>query len=59
MNGALLASGSGGTLSSGVTAAMSVITSVMDAIVGNPILLACFCMSLIGLAVGALRSMKH
>lgn len=59
MNGALLASGSGGTLSSGVTAAMSVITSVMDAITGNSILLACFCMSLIGLAVGALRSMKH
>lgn len=58
MGGTVLASG-GGSLSSGVTAAMSVITSVMDAITGNPILLACFCMSLIGLAVGALRSMKH
>lgn len=56
MGGAVLADG---TLASGVTAAMSVITSVMDAITGNSILLACFCMSLIGLAVGALRSMQH
>lgn len=58
MTGAVLASASG-SLSSGVSAAMTVITAVMDAITGNSILLACFCMGLIGLAVGALKSMKH
>lgn len=56
MSGAILGEG---TLASGVTAAMSVITSVIDAITGNQILLACFCMGLIGLAVGALRKMKR
>lgn len=56
MTGAILGEG---TLASGVTAAMSVITSVIEAITGNQILLACFCMGLIGLAVGALRKMKR
>ncbi|MCM1181668.1 MAG: hypothetical protein NC347_15555 [Clostridium sp.] len=58
MNGMILGDGTA-SLSSGVSAAMTVITAVMEAITGNPILLACFCMGLIGLAVSALRRMKH
>lgn len=59
MNGAILGAASGGGLASGVSAAMSVVTSMLTAITGNDILLACFCMSILGSAVAVVKSLKH
>lgn len=48
----------GGTLTSGVTSVMGLVTTVMTAITDNPILLAFFVAPIIGVVIGIVRKLR-
>ena len=53
---ALLASST--SLTDGVSSVMGVVSTVMTTITGNPILLACFCIGVVGAGIGLAKRLK-
>lgn len=58
MGTAMLAAAEAGTLSSGVTSVMSVVSVVMTAIKEDPILIAFFVAPIIGVVIGVVRKLR-
>lgn len=56
--GVLASASSFSNVTTGVSNMMSIVTSLMDAIVGDPILCTLFVSSFIGIAIGIIRGMK-
>lgn len=55
--GVIVATGTTGTLSSGVSDIMGVVSTMMTTITGNPILLAAFCIGIAGAAIGLAKKL--
>lgn len=58
MSGAVLASAGGGSLTSAVSSIMGVVSTVMDTITGNAILLTFFCAGIVGIAIGIVKRLR-
>lgn len=58
MGTAMLAAAEAGTLTSGVTSVMGLVTTVMTAITDNAILLAFFVAPIIGVVIGIVRKLR-
>lgn len=58
MGTAMLAAVEAGTLTSGVTSVMGLVTTVMTAITDNAILLAFFVAPIIGVVIGIVRKLR-
>lgn len=58
MGTTMLAAVEAGTLSSGVTSVMSVVSTVMTTIKGDPILIAFFVAPIIGVVIGVVRKLR-
>lgn len=58
MGTAMLAAAEAGTLSSGVTSVMSVVSVVMTAIKEDPILITFFVAPIIGVVIGVVRKLR-
>lgn len=55
--GVIVATATAGTLSSGVSDIMGVVSTMMSTITGNPILLAAFCIGIAGAAIGLAKKL--
>lgn len=55
--GVIVGTGTAGTLTSGVSDIMSVVSTMMDTITGNPILLAAFCIGIASAAIGLAKKL--
>lgn len=55
--GVIVATASTGTLSSGVSDIMGVVSTMMTTITGNPILLAAFCIGIASAAIGLAKKL--
>lgn len=58
MGTAMLTAVEAGTLSSGVTSVMGVVTTVMTTITNDPILMAFFVAPIIGVVIGVVRKLR-
>lgn len=58
MGTAMLAAIEAGTLSSGVTSVMGVVTTVMTTITNDPILISFFVAPIIGVVIGVVRKLR-
>lgn len=55
----ILAAATTPSVSEGVGTIMSIVTTVLTTIKGEPVLFACFCMALIPAAIGIIRALRH
>lgn len=58
MGTTMLAAAEAGTLSSGVTSVMGVVSTVMTTITNDPILIAFFVAPIIGVVIGVVRKLR-
>lgn len=58
MGTAMLVAAEAGTLTSGVSSVMGVVSTVMTTITGNPILTAFFVAPIIGVVIGVVRKLR-